>query len=130
MSRSGALTGMLYILYTILVWYHLQAVSTAIGSITTTHAPIGEPCPSRTNIQKISQQQMVIYRKAAAHSLYTAVSYRYDKQLLFFTYVYLQCNGDLLSKNKIWLIQLDNINTYASISTRTPITEFNKTMHM
>jgi hypothetical protein len=82
MSRSGALTGILYILYNILVWHHLQAVSAAIGSITT-HAPTGEFYPSRINLQKISQQQMVIQRKAAAHSLYTNLPYRCNKQLLF-----------------------------------------------
>jgi len=47
----------------------LQVVITGTGSIKATHAPIGETCPSRIKLQKISQQQMVIYRKAAHHSL-------------------------------------------------------------
>jgi hypothetical protein len=63
LSRPGALTCMLHILYNVLVRHPVCRLSviTGIGSIRPKYAPTGEPCPSRIKLQKISQQQMVLY---------------------------------------------------------------------
>jgi hypothetical protein len=49
----------------------------------------------------------------------------------FFLYICIfKCNGDVLSKNNVRLIQLDKMNTYVTTLLKIAIREFNKTVHL
>ena len=138
----------------------LQVVIDGIGSIRTTHAPTTDPALAGLHSRKLVNNKWLYTEKkhntvytqlhltgkkksciqtaiVLAHRLRSCLCTDCDHAcvqtaivLPFCICVYLECNGNVLSKNNVRLIQLDKINTYATTLIRIPKKEFNKTMRL